>query len=130
MAIETSLKNYFLHKFATFSDLPSCLTPMRRFDRPFGKSKSLVTSLGQLCVIVIRDVIGCHIRSLCLIDTISRPSILSMYSAKRRAKLSALGEHATSTMTKAVLGGMDSFEKELVEGMNLSLQRIKAEAER
>ncbi len=33
-------------------------------------------------------------------------------------------------LTKTVLGGMDSFEKELVEGMNLSLQRIKAEAER
>ena len=33
-------------------------------------------------------------------------------------------------LTKTVLGGMDSFEKELVEGMNLSLQRIKAAAER
>ena len=36
----------------------------------------------------------------------------------------------SSTMTKAALGGMEPFEKELVEGMNLSLQRIKAEAER
>jgi uncharacterized protein YndB with AHSA1/START domain len=33
-------------------------------------------------------------------------------------------------LTNTVLGGMDSFEKELVEGMNLSLQRIKAAAER
>ena len=36
----------------------------------------------------------------------------------------------SSTMTKAALGGMEPFERELVEGMNLSLQRIKAEAER
>ena len=33
-------------------------------------------------------------------------------------------------LTKTVLGGMEPFEKELVEGMNLSLQRIKAAAER
>lgn len=32
-------------------------------------------------------------------------------------------------LTKTVLGGMEPFEKELVEGMNLSLQRIKAAAE-
>lgn len=32
-------------------------------------------------------------------------------------------------LTKTVLGGMDSFEKELLEGMNQSLQRIKAAAE-
>lgn len=35
----------------------------------------------------------------------------------------------SSGLTKAVLGGIDDFEKELVEGMNLSLQRIKAAAE-
>ncbi len=33
-------------------------------------------------------------------------------------------------LTNTVLGGMDTFEKELVEGMNQSLQRIKAAAER
>lgn len=32
-------------------------------------------------------------------------------------------------LTKTVLGGMDSFEEELLEGMNQSLQRIKAAAE-
>lgn len=36
----------------------------------------------------------------------------------------------SSTMTKAALGGIEPFEKELLEGMNLSLQRIKAAAER
>ena len=36
----------------------------------------------------------------------------------------------SSAMTKAALGGMDSFEKELVEGMQQSLQRIKSAAER
>ena len=40
------------------------------------------------------------------------------------------GVKAVSTMTvNAVLGGVPSFEKELVEGMNLSLARIKAAAE-
>jgi len=29
-----------------------------------------------------------------------------------------------------LFGGVDSFEKELLDGMNLSLQRIKAAAER
>ncbi len=33
-------------------------------------------------------------------------------------------------LTKTVLGGIEPFEKELVEGMNLSLARIKAAAER
>ena len=33
-------------------------------------------------------------------------------------------------ITKAALGGIEPFEKELLEGMNLSLQRIKAAAER
>lgn len=33
-------------------------------------------------------------------------------------------------LTKTVLGGMDTFERELVEGMNQGLQRIKAAAER
>jgi hypothetical protein len=32
-------------------------------------------------------------------------------------------------VTKAALGGVDSFEQELVDGMNLSLARIKAAAE-
>ena len=32
-------------------------------------------------------------------------------------------------MTKAALGGIEPFEKELLDGMNLSLQRIKAAAE-
>jgi uncharacterized protein YndB with AHSA1/START domain len=36
----------------------------------------------------------------------------------------------SSGLTKTVLGGLEPFEKELVEGMNLSLQRIKAAAER
>ena len=41
------------------------------------------------------------------------------------------GVSATSTaVTKAALGGVDTFEKELVEGMNQSLERIKAAAER
>ncbi|MCB1265089.1 MAG: SRPBCC family protein [Mycobacterium sp.] len=35
----------------------------------------------------------------------------------------------STAVTKAALGGVDSFEKELVEGMNLSLARIKAAAE-
>jgi uncharacterized protein YndB with AHSA1/START domain len=40
------------------------------------------------------------------------------------------GVTAVSTaVTKAALGGVDSFEKELVEGMNQSLTRIKAAAE-
>ncbi len=40
------------------------------------------------------------------------------------------GVTAVSTaVTKAALGGVDTFEKELVEGMNLSLARIKAAAE-
>ena len=40
------------------------------------------------------------------------------------------GVKAVSTMTvNAVLGGVPSFEKELVEGMNTSLARIKAAAE-
>jgi uncharacterized protein YndB with AHSA1/START domain len=33
-------------------------------------------------------------------------------------------------LTKTALGGMEPFERELVEGMNQSLQRIKAAAER
>jgi uncharacterized protein YndB with AHSA1/START domain len=36
----------------------------------------------------------------------------------------------SSIMTKVALGGIEPFEKELVEGMNLTLQRIKAAAER
>jgi uncharacterized protein YndB with AHSA1/START domain len=40
------------------------------------------------------------------------------------------GVTAVSTaVTKAALGGVDTFEKELIEGMNLSLSRIKAAAE-
>lgn len=40
------------------------------------------------------------------------------------------GVTAVSTAaTKAALGGVDSFEQELVDGMNLSLARIKAAAE-
>ena len=40
------------------------------------------------------------------------------------------GVKAVSTMTvNAVLGGVSSFEQELVEGMNTSLARIKAAAE-
>ena len=40
------------------------------------------------------------------------------------------GVTAVSTaVTKAALGGVDSFEKELLEGMNQSLVRIKAAAE-
>ena len=40
------------------------------------------------------------------------------------------GVTAVSTaVTKAALGGVDSFEKELIEGMNQSLARIKAAAE-
>lgn len=40
------------------------------------------------------------------------------------------GVTATSTIvTKAALGGVDSFERELLEGMNQSLARIKAAAE-
>jgi uncharacterized protein YndB with AHSA1/START domain len=40
------------------------------------------------------------------------------------------GVTAVSTaVTKAALGGVDSFEKELLEGMNQSLIRIKAAAE-
>lgn len=41
------------------------------------------------------------------------------------------GVKAVSTMTvNAVLGGVPRFEKELVDGMNTSLARIKAAAER
>ncbi len=36
----------------------------------------------------------------------------------------------SAAVTKAALGGVDDFEKELLEGMNLSLARIKAAAER
>lgn len=40
------------------------------------------------------------------------------------------GVTAVSTaITKAALGGVDTFEKELLEGMNQSLARIKAAAE-
>ena len=40
------------------------------------------------------------------------------------------GVTALSTaVTKAVLGGVSSFEQELLDGMNLSLARIKAAAE-
>lgn len=40
------------------------------------------------------------------------------------------GVSAVSTaVTKAALGGVDTFEKELLEGMNQSLARIKAAAE-
>ncbi len=40
------------------------------------------------------------------------------------------GVTALSTaVTKAALGGVDKFETELIEGMNLSLARIKAAAE-
>jgi uncharacterized protein YndB with AHSA1/START domain len=40
------------------------------------------------------------------------------------------GVTAVSTaVTKAALGGVDSFEKELLEGMNQGLARIKAAAE-
>ncbi len=35
----------------------------------------------------------------------------------------------SAAVTKAALGGIDSFEKELLEGMTLSLGRIKAAAE-
>ena len=41
------------------------------------------------------------------------------------------GVTAVSTaVTKAALGGVEPFEQELLDGMNLSLQRIKAAAER
>jgi uncharacterized protein YndB with AHSA1/START domain len=41
------------------------------------------------------------------------------------------GVSAVSTaVTKAALGGIEPFERELLDGMNLSLQRIKAAAER
>jgi len=41
------------------------------------------------------------------------------------------GVTAISTaLTKTVLGGLDDFERELVEGMNQGLARIKAAAER
>lgn len=41
------------------------------------------------------------------------------------------GVTAVSTaITKAALGGVDTFETELLKGMNLSLERIKAAAER
>lgn len=36
----------------------------------------------------------------------------------------------SSAATKAALGGVDNFERELVEGMNQGLARIKAAAER
>ena len=36
----------------------------------------------------------------------------------------------STTVTKAALGGVDNFEKELIEGMQQSLARIKAAAER
>ncbi|MCB0923704.1 MAG: SRPBCC family protein [Mycobacterium sp.] len=40
------------------------------------------------------------------------------------------GVTATSTiLTKAALGGVESFEKELLDGMHQSLERIKAAAE-
>jgi hypothetical protein len=40
------------------------------------------------------------------------------------------GVTAVSTaVTKAALGGVDSFETALIEGMNQSLARIKAAAE-
>lgn len=40
------------------------------------------------------------------------------------------GVTAVSTaVTKAALGGVDSFERELIDGMNQSLARIKAAAE-
>jgi hypothetical protein len=40
------------------------------------------------------------------------------------------GVTAVSTaITKAALGGVDTFETELLEGMNQSLARIKAAAE-
>ena len=37
---------------------------------------------------------------------------------------------ASAAAANALFGGVDSFEKELLDGMNLSLQRIKAAAER
>jgi len=41
------------------------------------------------------------------------------------------GVTATSTIiTKAALGGVDSFEKDLLAGMQQSLERIKAAAEK
>jgi uncharacterized protein YndB with AHSA1/START domain len=36
----------------------------------------------------------------------------------------------SSALTKAALGGIEPFEQELVDGMNQTLQRIKAAAER
>ena len=36
----------------------------------------------------------------------------------------------STAVTKAALGGVEPFERELLDGMNLSLQRIKAAAER
>ena len=45
-------------------------------------------------------------------------------------RLVETGVRAVSTaVTKAALGGVDSFESELLEGMNQSLARIKAAAE-
>ncbi|MEO8815841.1 MAG: SRPBCC family protein, partial [Mycobacterium sp.] len=35
----------------------------------------------------------------------------------------------SSTLTKAFMGGVPSFERELVDGMNASLRNIKAAAE-
>jgi hypothetical protein len=35
----------------------------------------------------------------------------------------------STAVTKAALGGVDSFEQELLEGMSQSLARIKAAAE-
>ena len=39
------------------------------------------------------------------------------------------GTIGSTAVTKAALGGVDSFESELLEGMNQSLARIKAAAE-
>lgn len=47
---------------------------------------------------------------------------------------SRVAEHGVTAIsagvTKTLLGGIEPFEKELVEGMNQTLQRIKAAAER
>ena len=50
--------------------------------------------------------------------------------ARRKRWLAENGVTAVSTaVTKAALGGVDTFEKELLEGMQQSLARIKAAAE-
>ena len=65
-------------------------------------------------------------RQLCSAGLVNAAIVASAQSA---APAPMTGRGSVSAVGRAALGGIEPFEKELVEGMNQSLARIKAAAE-